>query len=152
MSRTLALLCFLLVFTTAAQSGDNKIYKWTDDKGEVHYTQQPPQNRESVTVRPAPPPPGNPEAERSELQQQMENLDQRQQEAAKRSAEAEQQASNQKIREKNCATARRNLAELQQGGIKRYRLPNGEVLRLNEEDRQKRIAEANKQIEENCKP
>jgi hypothetical protein len=152
MSRTLALLCFLLVFTTAAQSGDDKIYKWTDNNGEVHYTQQPPRGREAVTVRPAPPPPGNPEAERSELEQQMENLDQRQQEAAKRSAEAEQQASNQKIREKNCATARRNLAELQQGGIKRYRLPNGEVLRLNEEERQKRIAEANKQIEENCKP
>ena len=152
MSRRLALLCFLLAFTSAAQCGDNKIYKWTDDSGEVHYTQQPPQDRDAVTVRRPPPPPGNPEAERSELQQQMENLDQRQQEAAKRSAEAEQQASNQKIREKNCATARRNLAELQQGGIKRYRLPNGEVLRLNEEDRQKRIAEANKQIEENCKP
>ena len=84
--------------------------------------------------------------------QLSDHLDQRQQESAKQSAEAEQQAHNQKIREKNCATARRNLAELQQGGVKRYRLPNGEVLRLNEEERQKRIAEANKQIEENCKP
>jgi hypothetical protein len=147
----LALLCFLLAFTTAAQSGDDNIYKWTDDSGEVHYTQHPPQGRESVTVRRAPPPPGNPQAERSEQQQQVEQLDKQQQEAAKKSAEAELQAHNRKIREKNCATARKNLAELQQGGIKRYRLPSGEVVHMDEADRQKRIEEANKQIKENCK-
>jgi hypothetical protein len=152
MFRHLVLLCFLLAFTTAAQSGDDKIYKWTDDNGEVHYTQQPPQNRESVTVRHAPPPPGDPEAERKELQQDVEAMEKQQQEQAEKVTDAEQWSRIQQARRKNCATARRNLAELQQGGIKRYRLPSGEVVRLDEEDRQKRIAEANKQIEENCTP
>jgi hypothetical protein len=30
--------------------------------------------------------------------------------------------------------------------------PNGEILRLTDEERKKRIDEANKQIEENCSP
>ena len=152
MSRHLALLCFLLAFTTAAQSGEGKIYKWTDDNGEVHYTQQPPQGRESVTVRRPPPPPGNPDAEREELQQEVETMDEQQQEQAERVKDAEQWSRIQQARRKNCETARRNLAELNQGGIKRYRLPNGDVVRLDEQERQKRIAETNKQIEENCTP
>ena len=49
------------------------------------------------------------------------------------------------------AIARKNLTELNQGGIKRYRLPDGSVLRLTEEDRQKRIADTQAEIAENCK-
>ena len=152
MPRRLSLLCILLAFASTFQSGGNTIYKWTDDNGEIHYTQQPPQNREFEKVRGAPPPAGNPEAERSELQQRVEAMEQQQQEKAEKATDAEQWSRIQQARRKNCATARKNLAELHQGGIKRYRLPDGEVVRLDEEDRQKRIAEANRQIEENCNP
>ena len=55
-----------------------------------------------------------------------------------------------KINEKNCIIAKNNLAKLQQGGIKRYLTPEGEVMRLTDEDRQRRITEAQKQVEQYC--
>ena len=78
-------------------------------------------------------------------------LDERMEARKEAAAKAEQQAKNRKIRQENCAVARNNLSELQQGGIKRYRLPDGTVLRLTEEDRQQRIAATEAEIAENCK-
>jgi hypothetical protein len=54
------------------------------------------------------------------------------------------------INEKNCITAKNNLAKLHQGGIKRYLTPEGEVIRLTEEERQRRISETQEQIDKYC--
>jgi hypothetical protein len=148
------LLCISLLFAwTASVAGStDKIYKWVDQNGAIQYTQfPPPSGIEVLEVRNAPPPADDPAAERARIQQETEALDERMEERKETAAKAEQQAKNRKIRQENCATARNNLAELQQGGIKRYRLPDGTVLRLTEEDRQKRIAETEAQIAENCK-
>jgi hypothetical protein len=148
------LLCISLLFAwTASVAGStDKIYKWVDQNGAIQYTQfPPPSGIEVLEVRNAPPPADDPAAERARIQQETEALDERMEERKETAAKAEQQAKNRKIRQENCATARNNLAELQQGGIKRYRLPDGTVLRLTEEDRQKRIAETEAQIAENGK-
>jgi hypothetical protein len=52
--------------------------------------------------------------------------------------------------QKNCETAKQNLANLQQGGNKAFVTPDGEVFRLTDDERQRRIDEANRQIKENC--
>jgi hypothetical protein len=151
--------CILLIFInlmfagTASLAGNtDKIYKWVDQNGAIQYTQfPPPSGIEVLEIRNAPPPADDPAAERARLQQETEALDERMEERKEAAARAEQQAKNRKIRQENCVVARKNLSELQQGGIKRYRLPDGTVLRLTEEDRQKRIAEAEAEIAENCK-
>ena len=53
--------------------------------------------------------------------------------------------------EKNCISARNNLAALQEGGRKRYLTADGQVIHLSEEERQQRINEAKDQIDEFCK-
>jgi len=78
-------------------------------------------------------------------------MDERMNERQEAAAKAELRAKNREIRRKNCTIATKNLSELQQGGIKRYRTSDGEVLHLTEEDRQKRIADTKKEIAENCK-
>jgi hypothetical protein len=151
--------CILFIFIslmfagTASLAGStDKIYKWVDQNGAIQYTQfPPPSGIEVLEIRNAPPPADDPAAERARLQQETEALDKRMEERKETAARAEQQAKNRKIRQENCAVARKNLSELQQGGIKRYRLPDGTVLRLTEEDRQKRIAETEAEIAENCK-
>jgi hypothetical protein len=148
------LLCIGLMFAgTASMAGStDKIYKWVDQNGAVQYTQlPPPAGIEVLEVRSAPPPADDPAAERARLQQETEALDERMEERKEAAAKAEQRAKNRKIRQENCAIARKNLTELNQGGIKRYRLPDGSVLRLTEEDRQKRIADTQAEIAENCK-
>ena len=136
---------------SVAGSAD-KIYKWVDQNGEIQYTQLPPPvGVEVLEIRSAPPPADDPAAESAKLQEQVEALDERMEERQAATAEAELRAKNAEIRRQNCITARKNLGELQQGGIKRYRLPDGTVLRMTEEDRLKRIAETETAITENCK-
>lgn len=142
----------LLAGTHSVAGSNDKIYKWADQNGEVQYTQlPPPAGVEVLEIMSAPPPADNPAAENAKLQQQVEAMDERMEERQAATAQAEMRAKNKEIRRQNCIKARKNLGELQQGGIKRYRLPDGSVLRLTEEDRQKRIAETQTEITENCK-
>lgn len=145
-------LCLVLANTANTAGKTDKIYKWVDQDGSIQYSKMPPpEAREVIEVRQAPPPADDPATERARLGQQVDAMDERMQERQKAAAKSELDAENEKIRNQNCATARKNLAELQQGGIKRYRTADGEVMRLTEEDRQQRIDEANKQIAEFCK-
>ena len=151
MSRCLPFICVLLFFASAPQAEDKHgIYKWTDDSGEVHYSQVPPADRESEKMRDAPPPADNPDQVRSNLQEQVEAMDKQQQEQVEGARDAEQWANIQKIRRSNCETARKNLANLQLGGARRYMTPEGQVIHLTEDERVKRIDQANTQITENC--
>lgn len=151
MSRCLPFICVVLIFTSAARAEDKQeIYKWTDDSGEIHYTQVPPQDREYEKMRNTSPPADNPDQVRSKLQEQVEAMDKQQQEQAEGARDAEQWANIQKIRRSNCETARKNLANLQLGGSRRYMTPEGQVIHLTEDERVERIDRANKQIAENC--
>ena len=153
MLRMLLLVLGLLGATAPLQQLAAKdVYKWVNDAGEVQYTQMPPpQGTEVVEVKPPPAPADSPAAINSGLEEQVEAMDERMQDretAAKKSA---LEAEIERVSKQNCETARKNLAELQQGGIKRYQTGDGKVIRLTEEDRQQRIAEANGQIQEFCK-
>jgi hypothetical protein len=143
----------LLIAGTPGTAGTtNKIYKWVDQNGATQYTQMPPPaGMQIIEIRSAPPPADDPEAERAKVQQETEALDERMKERQEAATKAEVQAKNEEIRRQNCINASKNLTELQQGGIKRYRTADGSVLRLTEEDRQKRIAETQAQIEKFCK-
>jgi len=151
-ARILLLGITLVVAGTQSVAGTaDKIYKWVDQNGDLQYTQMPPPTGVQVLeIRSAPPPADDPEAERTRLQQETEAMDERMKERQESAAKAEVQAKNKEIRRQNCIKASKNLTELQQGGIKRYQTPDGEVLRLTEEDRQKRIAETKAQIAEFC--
>jgi len=150
----LLLLGLSLIFagTTSVAFSSDKIYKWADQNGAIQYTQfPPPPGVQVLEIRSAPPPADNAAAERARVEQETEALDERMGERQEAAAKAELSAKNKEIRRQNCIAASKNLTELQQGGIKRYRLPDGTVLRMTEEDRQKRIADTEAEIAENCK-
>ena len=152
-SRILLLgLSLILACTTSMADSGNKIYKWADQNGSIQYTQfPPPPGIKVLEIRSAPPPADDPATESARLQQETEALDERMKERQEAAAKAELQSKNKEIRRQNCIAARKNLAELHQGGIKRYRMPDGSVMHLTEEDRQKRITETEAQIAQNCK-
>lgn len=151
MHRYLPLICVLLALSQAPWAAQEKtIYKWFDDTGETHYTQVPPQNRKYEIIHQAAPPAENPQKIRNNLQEQVQAMDKVEEERAEQKMDAEQWARIQKLRRENCATAKQNLANLHQGGQKAFMTPDGQVIRLTDEERQRRIDEANKQIEENC--
>ena len=153
MLRRLPVIGALLVFAMASPAADTQdIYKWTDDQGEVQYTQFPPPGRKTERLHGSPPPAESPETIENGLQKQVETMEQQNKEQLQGAKDAKQWAEIQKIRRNNCETAHKNLVNLQRGGNVRYLGPNGEVIRLTDEERQKRIDEANSQITENCTP
>lgn len=152
MNRYLTLTCVLLALASGLHAaGNDAIYKWVDDNGEVHYTQLPPQNRKYETLKQASAPADDPAGIRSNLKEQVDAMDKAEEKRAEAAKEGEEQDKIQELRKDNCKIAKKNLANLHQGGNKAFMLPNGEVIRLTDDERQRRIDEANKQIEENCK-
>lgn len=150
---SIALLLTALGLATAPATG--AIYKWTDANGEVHYTQtRPPADTESEQIDGAPPPP-DPAAvsrEQQHLDERIKAMEERQS-TGKEAASLEKERENvAKIDEKNCITAKNNLEKLQQGGVKRYLTPEGEVIRLTDNNRAERINEAQTQIDLYCHP
>ena len=147
----LALCSILFVFTLATHAADNPtIYKWIDDKGEIHYSQKLPPGREGEKMRGAPPPADDPEGISSDLQEQVETMDKRLEKKAIEAEDKELSEESLQIRKRNCETARENLAKLQRSGNIRYIGADGQVTRMPEEERQQRLEETNKQIEEFC--
>jgi hypothetical protein len=151
--RTLLVTLGLLGTTVAFQTqAAGSIYKWVDETGETHYSQTPPSGDHEVEqLRNAPPPADDPKQVKQHLQKQVDEMNERNKEQGDAKQEAISEAEYQKIVKQNCTNARNNLDALNQGGRKRYLTPEGEVVRLDEEERQSRIAEANKQIKEYCK-
>jgi hypothetical protein len=151
MSRILPLIGVLLALTgTTPAIGQDQVYKWIDDIGETHYTQLPPADREYEVMKQAAAPAEDPGKIRANLNEQAKTMDKQQKEKAEAVKDAEQWARIQKLRRENCAIAKQNLANLQQGGQKLIKTGDGQYIRLTDEDRQQRIDTANQQIEENC--
>ena len=143
-----ALLLAMLLATSAPLASD--IYKWVDSDGRVHYTQMPPTNRPAERMKGAAPPANNPEAVRGDLQRQVEAFDERRAQRDEAFAEEKHKEEVASIRKQNCETARKNLANLRRGGNNAYMTPEGEVVRLTDDERAKRIEDAKQGIKDNC--
>jgi hypothetical protein len=138
---TTALLCLMPLQGAVAAA-----YKWTDDKGEIHYSQTPP-SATKVEVINTPSgtsaSPANPAPQTSDTETTNGDSAARSPEAAK----AEDAA----IRAKNCTAARSNLETLKNAGEVTVKDAQGLLHSLTPEERKSRIEETEKNIKEFCK-
>jgi hypothetical protein len=146
-SRPALLIALLLTTTLCHASG---IYKWVDEQGQVHYSQSAPASVPAEQMQEAPPPANDPAAIRGDLQRQLEAFDERRAQRDEAFAEQKQKEEVARIRKNNCETARKNLEKLRRGGNNAYMTPEGEVIRLTDEDRAARIEAAKQGVAENC--
>jgi hypothetical protein len=138
----------LLLIPLAAQA---EIVKWVDDKGEIHYSDQPPANArksQSLNIKNQP---SASSPERKSLPEQDMEFRQRRMEAEdadKKAAEEKKQA---EIAKQNCAAARGNLKMLQDGmRLTKYN-EKGERVFLDDAERAKAIDEAQRAVSDWCK-
>lgn len=146
----------LLCCAGASQAAE--IYRWIDADGVVNYTQQKPRNiavqslttqagaPTTVTEQPAADPVGEPDAvakpEMTDTQQRMlEELQAKEQARQQEVAE---------IREGNCQKSRTILSDLSAKERIRVRGDDGMERIMGEDERQRRISEAQQGIVENC--
>ena len=140
----------IILMLSAPLSLAGGIYKWIDENGQVQYTQTPPPNVPAERMKGAPPPANDPEAVRGDLQRQLDAFDERRAQRDEAFAEQKQKEETARIRKQNCETARKNLAKLRRGGNNAYMTPEGEVVRLTDDERARRIEDAKQGVKDNC--
>ena len=126
------------------------VYKWVDENGVTHYSQQAPKQQNAKLIKTPPPPLLNP----NDAQEKVDALIKQQQEqrelAAQQQQEQQQAAEQAAIKQQNCETAKNNLTAYMNNPGRRFIDADGNVTRLKEEDRQQGIADFQKQINEYC--
>ncbi len=124
-----------------------QVYRWVDERGQVHYSQVPPTGRESRSVGspPAPAAAPNQDSLNRSLAQDNEAAPKRQ-EAAAQAAQAQAQ------REEQCRQAREQLAYMDAKTARRLGTTDaqGNVSRVTEEQFQQRRAELQRIADERC--
>ena len=134
-----------LLFTLSPLCQAGQIYKWVDAQGVTHFDAQPPVGQSASLVTPAV---GNTPAQpppRPTVPASTPVGDQKAVDAKIKKALAEQEG----VRKAYCEKARTNLAQLENNARVREEV-NGQLRRLTEEERQARLVETRKGIEDNC--
>lgn len=157
-----------LALLLVAVPGWGAVYKWVDQDGKVHYSDQPPPEtakKQDVLKTPrgqsAPPPPAAPAAAgegdkaaakgpKTPAEQEME-FRKRRLEAAEAEAKRQQEAQANEEKKRNCAQAQARLTALESGGRVTKYGPNGEQIYLNDSERASDLVEARKVADSWCK-
>lgn len=157
--RKFANLLLVLAATPLLMAAD--VYRWTDSNGVVNYTQQKPEgvnavlisssgrvradsrSSEPAQVQPIPTPAADGSQLNADQQKMLDDL---------KVAEAQRKEAFETARADNCRRATTALEQLSVNGRVRVRDANGEQVMLGEDERQERIALAQKGVAENCTP
>jgi hypothetical protein len=124
-----------------------QVYRWVDDRGQVHYSQVPPPGKSAEQVGAPPPPAAAPNQE--SLNQSLKDAGAA---APAQKAEADRMAQNQAALEQFCKQTREQLAYLDAKTPQRITTTNdkGEVSRISEPEFQQRRNELLKSLSERC--
>ncbi len=142
---------FTVIILLMSISANAQIYKWIDKNGKTQYTDQPPppdaaQDEQRLNIKSAPVA-GNPNKPRN-LSEDREEFDKRRQ--LKREEESKQQAKSEESKKK-CIDAQTQLKMYTDSP--RLTVPDGAggMLYVDDDLRQRKIADANKTIATYCK-
>jgi hypothetical protein len=146
MLQALRLPLWLLLLAVPLAAGA-QVYRWVDEKGQVHYTQTPPPGKDAQAVGPPPPPSDAPNQDSLN-----KSLDADLKAQPERRAEAERAAQAQAQLEQQCRQAREQLAYMDEKTARRLGTTDeqGNVSRVTEEQFQERRAELQRVISERC--
>ncbi|MBU0807713.1 DUF4124 domain-containing protein [Pseudomonas sp. MIL19] len=138
-----------LLLAMSATAMASQVYKWVDAQGVTHFGAQPPQGQEATSINTATPQPKPVVSEEKKAAPTFESIADPEQAAIDKKVKQEI-AAKEAERKKYCTDMRTNLAQLQNNPRVRVEV-DGELRRLNEEERQARISETQKSITDNCK-
>jgi hypothetical protein len=146
MLRTLYIAGLLLAALSTAASAE--IYKWTDEDGNVHFSEKKPADAEAETVQIRYTEPS------AEAQEKLQETIEQDQKAAEERLKAEEDQAleerNLAVQQRNCEKARAHLAELQRVVRLFHTDDEGNRVRVGEEERQADIEKMEQVIAEKC--
>lgn len=139
---------FILLLITQPASAE--VHKWTDDNGDVHYSQIKPNNTDTETVTPPPKPAVDPEIAAEKLNERVETNRKAEQEKYIADQKEEHLKQREEAQKQNCHAATQNLKLYRSYGRVRVKETDGSYTRLSEEERQQRISDMKEKITEYC--
>jgi len=147
----------LLLLLFLAMPVHAEVYKWTDDSGAVHYTDQPPPKTKTeprkLNIKPQPASPASTGKTTSPKNANELDLEFRKRRTANEDAKAKEQKAEAeaKTNKQNCIQAQGNLRNLQEGGRVVEFTASGEKVFLEDAARQSAIERAKKAVAGWCK-
>ncbi len=145
----------VLAVLTVSTAMAEKIFKWRDSQGQIHYGELPSAGQSAQTLDIQTPPehtaprqpttlPGTPlSSDDQKTAAQLNESDQH----------AQQNAGKRQPPHPSCSTARQNLVYLQAGGSnRRFRDTSGKVVRYTQAQREAKIAATKHYLEKYCSP
>lgn len=140
---------FVLMFALALLSlNAHSIYKWKDAKGNIQYTEYPPPTGEVEIIKPPSISIIGTQKSKQTADGDEKNKDEAKPKEGKQEPPPPDPKAEQARKEKNCEISRKNLATYMR--TKKIRNKEGKVVRLNDDDWQRRVDETKKKIEEFC--
>lgn len=141
--RRIILAATLMLAVGPVTSQAAQIYKWVDAQGVTHFDAQPPsgqQAQEIQTPKALTPSPATPPSGQADPGRQQQAVD----------AKVKKQVADDDVKRREfCDKQRNNLAQLQNNPRVREEV-NGELRRFTEPERQARISEVQKALDETC--
>ena len=150
MKTHLGLFVFLLCSTTAQAD----LYKWVDEQGKIHYSDQPAsgKTKSETKLEISNPSSGTATPDKSKSWQEKDlDYKKRQASAAENEAKKQKEAQETKIAQENCTKAKNSLSQLESiAPVYSYNETTGRSY-LNEAQRTEAIEKARKSVVEWCK-
>ena len=126
------------------------MYKWKDAQGNTQFGQFPPAGVEAQRMKAPRAPASSPAKAAPSLKDRLKALEEKQdkdQEKAQAAKEEQKRAEQQK---QQCENARKTVTLLGRGGNRRYRMPDGSVRHLDENETRRRIDESKQYLKKYC--
>ncbi len=157
MFKSIAVAIILLI---SGQSWAEKIYKWVDENGQIHYSSQKPNDQQAETVKVKKGPKVTPKAEAEPAAAQATDAGQTDAEQTETEAAADaaaEEAARKQLAEadrinnrKQCDLARKNYAALNATVRVTRRDANGQVVRMTDDERVNALKTAQQAIKQYC--
>lgn len=140
---SLVMLCCGVMFLCGTALAGNT-YKWTDDNGQVQYTQLPPNDRPYTVIK------STTAAINEEAQESPVTSSAATKPGAEKTASSEYTSAEKEKLAKNCDIAKQNREMLRTAAKIRVTGADGEPRHLTEEERKARLADTEKQVSFYC--
>jgi len=144
----LRILSTCLLISTGVQA---EAYRWVDENGVTVYSQTPPPDAPTEIIKSPPPPAEDPDAAQGHLDAEMQRLEDYREDKALAAEKANKAAEIAHIKEENCRKAKANLENLTVARQRLARQPDGSYLPIDENERQAKMEQERRNIDENCK-
>jgi hypothetical protein len=145
------LMFFIMLALLATGSGHAEIYKWVDENGDVHYSdQRPDQAAEAVDIEAAPPVNSPQAIERNkQIDDALKIVTETREEREESDRERDEAIADRQAHQLKCQQVRTYRDRLEQGGFL-YRKDDEYRNALSDEEIEAEIDKLNRQLKENC--